>query len=59
MAACNSTDFIALVVQHEMSEGLDVIVARIYFRALASFPTGAPMLQFGKALSAFFFAFFF
>lgn len=45
MAACNATDFIALVVQHEMLEGLDVVVACIYIRALASIPTGAPILQ--------------
>lgn len=45
MATCNATDFIALVVQHEMLEGLDVVVACIYIRALASIPTGAPILQ--------------
>lgn len=45
MAACNGTDFIALVVQHEMLEGLDGIVACIYFRVLLSIPTGAPILQ--------------
>lgn len=45
MAACNATDFIALVVQHEILEGLDEIVACIYSRALASIPTGAPILQ--------------
>lgn len=45
MAACNGTDFIALVVQHEMLEGLDGIVACIYFGVLLSIPTGAPILQ--------------
>lgn len=54
MAACDTTDFIALVVQHEMSEELHVIVACIYFRALASSPTGAPIWKSPICLSFFF-----
>jgi len=45
MTACRATYFIALVVQWEMSEGLGEMVAFIYFRALASLPTGAQILQ--------------
>ena len=45
MAACHATYFIALVVQQEILEGLDEIVAFIDFRALASTPTGAQILQ--------------
>lgn len=45
MALCSATYFIALVVQQEMLEGLDEIAASIYFRALASIPTGAQILQ--------------
>lgn len=44
MATCSATYFIALVVQQEMWEGLDETVAFIYFRALASIPTGARIL---------------
>lgn len=45
MAACNAAYFIALVGQQEALEGLDEIVAFVYFRALVCNPTSTQILQ--------------